>query len=295
MVSVPPHWEILHESVRGPGKAHNQDWYDVDDTVDGTLVLAVADGHGSAAHARSGLGARYAVDVFLHRGREFAARARDSGDLRQLHRDACGRVPREIVRDWRDRVERHVRKEPLDGVPKGGELLAYGTTLLGAVLVPGLLVAWQLGDGDLMLVEADGRIRAPLAPAEPELGDETESLCGRQAWDLMRVHWAPVSDPARLPRLLTLSTDGLSKSFAAQDGFVQFVREVDERLAAEGAEPIREALPGWLNHAGSYSGDDTTAVAVWRRPDDAGPSEGGPEAVPSEDGPQDQDRGTESD
>ncbi|WP_308699096.1 PP2C family serine/threonine-protein phosphatase [Streptomyces morookaense] len=271
-----PHWRIFRESVQGPGKAGNQDWYDAEGTAEGNLVLAVADGHGSAVHSRSGLGARFAVDIFMRCAREFAARAGETpGNLRQLRHDACRRVPREVVRDWQDEVHRHLKDHPLAGVTRGDELLPYGTTLLGAVCVPGLVVAWQLGDGDLMLVEADGTISAPLAPSEPELGDETESLCSRQAWDLMRVHWAPVSDPGRLPRLLMLSTDGLSKSFAAQDGFVRFVREVSERLAAEGPEAIGAALPGWLARASTYSGDDTTVAAVWRRPDDPDPSEDG--------------------
>lgn len=262
-----PHWEILSGSVQGPAKARNQDWYDTDAPADDTLVLAVADGHGSAAYTRSHLGARFAVDVFIRCGRAFAERARAPEDLRRLRHAAGHWLPREIVRDWQEEVRRHLRDHPsADASDDSKAFRPYGTTLLGAVLVPGLFAAWQLGDGDLMIVEADGSVGAPLAPAEPELGDETESLCAPRAWELMRVHWAPVADPDRMPRCVTLSTDGLSKSFAAQEGFVQFVRELGERLDTVGTDAIREALPGWLAHAGGYSGDDTTVVAAWRPP-----------------------------
>ncbi|MFV8132078.1 PP2C family serine/threonine-protein phosphatase [Streptomyces syringium] len=262
-----PHWEILHGSVQGPAKARNQDWYETDAPADDTLVLAVADGHGSAAYTRSHLGARFAVDVFIRCGRAFAERARAPEDLRRLRHAAGHWLPREIVRDWQEEVRRHLRDHPTaDTSDDSKAFRPYGTTLLGAVLVPGLFAAWQLGDGDLMVVEADGSVGAPLAPAEPELGDETESLCAPRAWELMRVHWAPVADPDRMPRCVTLSTDGLSKSFAAQEGFVQFVRELGERLDTVGPDAIREALPGWLAHAGGYSGDDTTVVAAWRPP-----------------------------
>ncbi|MFI9587630.1 PP2C family serine/threonine-protein phosphatase [Streptomyces sp. NPDC052236] len=267
-------WDILNGSVQGPAKPLNQDWSDAEITPDGALVLAVADGHGSAAHPLSHLGARYAVDVFKLCGADFAARARQSarqpggGGLRRLWADAHDRVPRELVRTWQDWVVKRHHGEPGEPRPATPDLLrAYGTTLIGAVLTEGLFAAWQLGDGDLMVVDADGTIAQPLAPATPELGDETESMCSRQAWDLVRVHWAPVSDPARLPRLVALSTDGLSNSFAARDGFVRFVREMDQRITAEGTGPIGEALPEWLARAGSYSGDDTTAVvARLRRP-----------------------------
>lgn len=265
-----PDWDILSGSVQGPAKSLNQDWSDAETVPDGAVVLAVADGHGSAAHPLSHLGARYAVDVFKLCGADFAARARQAGGggLRRLWADAHDRVPRELVRTWQDWVVKRHRTEEGEPQPPAHELLrAYGTTLIGAVLTEGLFAAWQLGDGDLMVVDADGTVAQPLAPATPELGDETESMCSRQAWDLVRVHWAPVSDRARLPRLVALSTDGLSNSFAARDGFVRFVQEMDQRIAAEGPLAIREALPAWLARAGSYSGDDTTAVvARLRRP-----------------------------
>ncbi|MEV6397970.1 PP2C family serine/threonine-protein phosphatase [Streptomyces sp. NPDC051907] len=262
-------WDVLNGSVQGPAKPLNQDWSDTETTADGAVVLAVADGHGSAAHPLSHLGARYAVDVFKLCGTDFAARARQAagpgqgGGLRRLWADAHDRVPRELVRTWQDWVVKRHRAAPGEKQPPQPDLLrAYGTTLIGAVLTEGLFAAWQLGDGDLMVVDADGTVAQPLAPATPELGDETESMCSRQAWDLVRVHWAPVSDPARLPRLVALSTDGLSNSFAARDGFVRFVQEMDQRIAAEGPDAIGEALPAWLARAGSYSGDDTTAVVA---------------------------------
>ncbi|MGW6460000.1 PP2C family serine/threonine-protein phosphatase [Streptomyces sp. NPDC055078] len=265
-----PCWDILNGSVQGPAKPVNQDWSDAEYTPDGALVLAVADGHGSAAHPLSHLGARYAVDVFKQCATGFAARVREAGDagLRKLWADAHDRVPREVVRTWQDWVVERHRADPRVPPPTGPELLrSYGTTLIGAVLTEGLVVAWQLGDGDLMVVNADGSVSQPLTPAQPELGDETESMCSRQAWDLVRVHWAPVSAPGRAPRLIALSTDGLSNSFAARDGFVRFVRDVDQRIGAEGPGPIGQALPEWLARAGSYSGDDTTAVvARLRRP-----------------------------
>ncbi|MCZ9339358.1 protein phosphatase 2C domain-containing protein, partial [Streptomyces sp. TRM76130] len=108
-----------------------------------------------------------------------------------------------------------------DGAPEPGDdekLRLYGTTLIGAVLTPWLFVAWQIGDGDLAVVAHDGTLERPLAPAEEALGDETDSLCGPRAWRQVRTHWAPVFEQARLPRLVVLSTDGLSKSFASADG-----------------------------------------------------------------------------
>ncbi|MFE0253861.1 protein phosphatase 2C domain-containing protein [Streptomyces sp. NPDC059010] len=268
-------WETLGDSVQGVNKRVNQDWYACEGTGagDDPLVLAVADGHGSAVHARSGLGARFAVDRFLLRGAEFGRVARDChepGRLARLMTYARDDFPRALVQDWREAAlghwDRHrpVADEGAKEPEQDQKLALYGTTLIGAVLTPWLFVAWQIGDGDLAVVEHDGVLRRPLAPSEEDLGDETESLCGRQAWRAVRMHWAPVFDEARTPRLVVLSTDGLSKSFASADGYREFVAGLDGRLTAEGSAGVRASLPEWLGQASQYSGDDTTLAAALR-------------------------------
>ncbi|MEV0174801.1 protein phosphatase 2C domain-containing protein [Streptomyces sp. NPDC050803] len=268
-------WDTLGDSVQGVGKRCNQDWWACEGTGSGDdpLVLAVADGHGSAAHARSELGARFAVDQFVGLAVSFGRAARDChepGRLARLMAYARDDFPRALVHEWRSTVLGHWdRHRPVadDGAPEpepGDKLLLYGTTLIGAVLTPRLFVAWQIGDGDLAVVEHDGELGRPLAPAEEDLGDETESLCGAQAWRAVRTHWAPLFDEARGPRLVVLSTDGLSKSFAAAEGYREFVAGLDGRLAQEGAAGVKAALPEWLRQASQYSGDDTTLVAALR-------------------------------
>jgi len=52
----------------------NQDRYGSIVFTDGSgIAVAVADGHGSAAHPRSDTGAQLAVDAFLHAAAEFRA------------------------------------------------------------------------------------------------------------------------------------------------------------------------------------------------------------------------------
>lgn len=283
-------WETLRHSVQGVGKRQNQDWHDCQGSGSGTdpLVLAVADGHGSAVHARSALGARFAVDRFLVLASAFGRAAHDChepGRLTRLMTYARDDFPRALVHEWRQEALGHWDRnrpvvEEAAREPRPEEkLVLYGTTLIGAVLTPWLFVAWQIGDGDLAVVEHDGTLTRPLAPAEEDLGDETESLCGREAWRSMRMHWAPVFEEARAPRLVVLSTDGLSKSFASADGYAEFVRGLAGRLAEEGGTGVRESLPAWLAQASRYSGDDTTLTAAVRHPE-APPEASGPAAAP---------------
>lgn len=271
-------WRILHHGVTGPHKARCQDYAEgrtlvVDDGPRSTqvLLLAAADGHGASPHSRSHHGARFAVEVFLGLAGEFAERAVRGQSLPRLRAEAQQRMPHDIVRAWEERCAEHLREHPLDTPPpaadeppKRRDLLPYGTTLVGAVLTPGLVAAWQLGDGELTLVGQDtGGPLLPLAPVHPELGDETDSLCSRDAPMLMRVHWAPLARSARPPGLLMLSTDGLSKSFVDRAGFEEFARGFYTRLERTGLSAVQDDLPQWLARAAGYSGDDTTLVAAW--------------------------------
>lgn len=275
--SATPLWESLHGSVQGVNKTRNQDHYEVEGlgTAGAPLIMAVADGHGSAAHARSHLGSRYAVDLFVQEARLFASLAQPRGEgrppsLAWLMRYAEYAFPRQLVSAWREKVLGNWERTSAPGeppVPEEEKLRLYGSTFVGAVLTPRLFAAWQLGDGELTVVGDNGGVSVPLAPEEADLGDETESLCTPEAWLKVRTHWAPVTAPSRAPRLVALSTDGLSKSFASDKGFRQFVSGLDGRLSAEGAECVRAVLPRWLAKASEHSGDDTTLVAAWHSTD----------------------------
>ncbi|MET9294191.1 PP2C family serine/threonine-protein phosphatase [Streptomyces sp. NPDC003077] len=263
-------WRTLYEHAVGANKRRYQDYADGAHGGD-TVVLAVADGHGSPAHVLSHVGARCAVETFVQLGLRFAERAHARLPLPRLKADAEERLPRELVRQWQHQVLAHARQTagafdgpPQDTAARRRHLVPYGTTLIGAVITADLLVGWQLGDGELAVVECDGSVRIPLDPAGPQLGDETDSLCSLQAWELVRVHWAPLATPECAPSLVMLSTDGLSKSFVDHQGFVQFVRGTYDRLRDQGFAAVADDLPAWLAQAARYSGDDTTVAAAWR-------------------------------
>nr|WP_093831397.1 protein phosphatase 2C domain-containing protein [Streptomyces sp. SID4950] len=278
-------WELLEGAVKGAAKKYSQDRCAARRLADGrAVVLAVADGHGSAPHFRSDLGARWAVDAFLACAGEFARAAVDHDDpdrpdddshwwetLADLRAEAR-RLPRLVTHRWLQRATLHDANAPAHGRPwrgtEGPDLTAYGTTLVGAVLTRRLLVCWQLGDGDVVVLDAAGTPYTPLYTG-PDLGDETDSLCAPEAWHRARCHWQPLTSEG--PSGLLLSTDGLSKSFTDHQGFLDFAAGVHGRAHELGMPAVQNRLPEWLAHAAQFSGDDTTLVGAFEATGPAGP------------------------
>lgn len=139
-------------------------------TPDFTLV-AVADGHGSSEHTRSGLGARFAV---------YAAK-------KILPSDA---PDEEVVADikwlYDHLVARHLSRHPLSeremGLLSAARLhpvAAYGCTLAAAVIdyTRGTTTRYCLGDSGVFCIGADGRF-PPSMPEDPAcVGSATSSMC----------------------------------------------------------------------------------------------------------------------
>lgn len=283
-----PLWEVLSGSVTGANHVKvaqpNQDSLAAHpETGPGqTVVLAVADGHGSERYVRSDTGASIATRVLLALGLEYSNMA-ETEALTSLKALAEEALPRQLGRHWREQVVAHLESNPLgndveDEIPGTVEpdaIRTYGTTVLGAVITGRLLVCWQLGDGDILLISDAGEVTAPLAPDTPEVGVETDSLAEADAWQRVRVHWAPLSGDST--SLVVLSTDGLANSFASEQDFRAFGSDTLEHLRSEGIEQTRLALPTWLAKATSFSGDDVTVAAAWQP---------GPEHVVGPDGGQ---------
>ena len=62
---------------------------------------------------------------------------------------------------------------------------------------------------------------------------------------------------------MLLCTDGLSNSYAQQQGFLQFAEETHKQLLERGADRVRSHLGSWLAQAAAHSGDDSTLTAAF--------------------------------
>ncbi len=272
-------WRALAASARGASHVRaglaNQDAMLVDVQA-GCAVAAVADGHGGARHFRSADGSLMAVqaarEALLSMVPSFVSHV---GPQRaQL---AALEVPQRIVSRWVELVRADLEQRPIDpaelaavAVSEGEEaaagvradpLLAYGATLLAALAVAECLVLVQLGDGDVLLVDAAGHTTRPVPRDERLLGNLTTSICRVGAEQDFRT--MVLEDAAARPALLLLSTDGYANSFRSDDDYLKVGSDFLALLRRHGAAAVEQQLPGILEHASTHgSGDDITLAML---------------------------------
>jgi len=215
---------------------------------DGALTVAVADGHGSDRCPRAAEGAQLAVQAVV----DALGGLEQSGGL--PNPEAFDGLRRDVVRAW------------LKALPEPQPLL-FGTTAVGLLVTEGWLVAIQLGDGEVLIVDAAGDVSHLIAPDPLLLGNDTTGLATDDAAEQIRVRAFVLTER---PRLLLMATDGYSNSFATPAGFHQAASDFSAMVAEDGLPSLEPDLVGWLDETSALgSGDDISVALIAWGPSDA--------------------------
>ncbi|HSV38395.1 MAG TPA: PP2C family serine/threonine-protein phosphatase [Nocardioidaceae bacterium] len=266
-------WRMTSASRKGSSHSDgipNQDAVRCTSLPDGhggsVWVVAVSDGHGGARYVRSDVGSRFAVDTAIDILSEVLA-APSSLPPADLLRAEVG----SLVERWRAEVSAHhlahaftdeeVRRA---GVPTLDvePFVAYGATLLVAIVGDSGVGIAQIGDGDA-LIRTHGFATRPVPGDSRLVGGQTTSLCLDTAADDFRFAGLPATAD---PDLVLLATDGYGNSFADNDWWQGLVGDFAWFLDTEGFEELDKQLPTWLGDSAHVGGDDVTAAVVVRDP-----------------------------
>jgi hypothetical protein len=172
----------------------------------GVVALALADGHSSSPCSKRG--ARLAVEIATELLLLFYEELPPKRDLALVYRLALEPLRRKIAQEWTATVKQISEKEERT-------VRDFGTTLLVALASPAFLLLGQLGDGDILLME-NNRVVHLFHDQPRPLGEETHSLCQREAWWEMSFAIRPPPSPRSL---LLLSTDGYANSYENDEIF----------------------------------------------------------------------------
>lgn len=276
-------WRVVGSSVRGAvherAARPNQDaiaWRQATGPGDVT-ALAVADGHGASRYMRSHRGAKLAVTLATEMLGDFGREHPGPRRLAAIADLAIEQVPRTLVRAWQAAVRDDLAEHPFSAseqaawaalkterTAENDPVRAYGATVLATLITPHYFFLLQLGDGDILVVDAAGLVGRPPLPRDPRLiANQTTSLCSPAAWRDIRTYFQPLT--TRPPTLIMLATDGYANSFADEEGFVSTAGDFLAAIHSQGLRRTRNQLPRWL-HATSLqgSGDDITVCLAYR-------------------------------
>lgn len=275
-------FEVIGESVQGA--LHQQAGRECQDAIDWTIVghssiLAVADGHGSEKSPESATGAKLAVKTAISVLKDFLLMSK-STSLSVCKQFAEELLPKLMVKEWRSAVEKEeIRQRKI--ISEVGEnaqfvkhverdreenefFIRYGSTL-SAVLASGeFVLLFQIGDGDILLVETNGTVSHPIPKNERLIGDDTTSICLPNAWEDADVVFRAAGPHA--PSLILISTDGYSNSFENEEGFFKTAPEYLELIQSMGIYYAESYLEEWLLETTCKgSGDDISLGIIWNK------------------------------
>jgi len=239
-------------------------------------IAAVSDGHGGARHFRSQIGSSLAVSTAVDVLQGFLSRHALDAGAEEIGAADIQDLQRKLVDHWTAAVSADLDNHPLTGeelaeLEKGDgaesrtavetlPLLAYGATLLAAAAIDSLILYLQLGDGEILCVDAKGETIRPLPADARLLGNQTTSLCQPEAWQEFRAAWFAAPD---LPALVLLSTDGYANSFRSDGDFLKIGSDYLDIIRDQGIATLAEELPGILKEATEQgSGDDITLAIL---------------------------------
>lgn len=236
-------WSLVGGSVTGPSHKRkmtpNQDAYAFKKLNDGRgYILALSDGHGGLLHPYSDVGSKYAVASAIE-------------EVSLFFEDNASEKEREM--EWvkfyfETTLSKKIQERWLTKI-NGENPIAFGCTLLVAVILEDHIICLQLGDGKIALVYDDGAIYYPMMRDNRFLSNETSSLSEAESWLEMQVQIIP--NICGIEKV-ALATDGVENAFP-EDYYddAQFFRSLT------GSE---EQLGVLLEEAAYYSKDDTTTV-----------------------------------
>lgn len=231
-------------------------------------IAVVSDGHGSEKHFRSAKGAEFASIVAIDAIKELMMYEQNfsmNKDKLLLH------LEKNIIFKWNIAVRDHYCDNPftLEEINKLSFVdkanlesnieVAYGSTLIAAVLTKNYCFGIQIGDGDCTIFDNLGNVINPIPTDKRLQFNITTSLCDKEALKNFRHFWNDKPAVAIL-----VSTDGVRNSFKNETFYFDFCKTVIESLNEMINIEAENELEKFLRRLTvSGSGDDVSISTIY--------------------------------
>lgn len=246
-------WRTAAASVRGV--AHQrlelpcQDAHACREMADGALLIVVADGAGSAAHAEDG--SHIAVEAAME-------------SVRNAPGDGPGAEPEAVLREALEAAHRRIVEEAQEWSLDPHE---FATTLILVRATGDGAMAAQVGDGAAVTMDEDGEMTALTRPQNGEYLNTTTFLTSADWRDSIVI--ARSERPLQGVAAFSDGLEMIALGMPDGDPHVPFFRPLFQFAAATESEVAgREGLEAFLNspRVAGRADDDLTLVVCARAP-----------------------------
>jgi len=252
----------------------NQDSAQAWSTAPSRGAAVVADGHGSKSYFRSHTGSKLAVQVaslFYGRCCEEVEKLGTAAELKALLTGMASEWGRLVDEDRHANPITELEREFVatkalpesvwdKSVPETLSRSVYGSTLVGVFAIDAMLLCFQLGDGDIVLIDRQGELQHVDLKPVGMLGTETTSLSMSTAEQLFKTCVLAAEDIG----LIFVSTDGYANSYASDEDFLAVPRDLFGLLSQGKLDEVNGGLTEWMTDTTTQgSGDDISIAMLW--------------------------------
>lgn len=229
-------------------------------------IAVVADGHGSKRHFRSDIGSKIAVNVVLNTVSEFFKNFEEFKlNFKEYPQKIIKKIQKHIITNWNKEIFIYHENNPVDTNERKAltdeeyEKLKvesiYGSTLIVAVMSEDFCFGLQIGDGSLVVLNANAKAEMPIIDDESCPANLTASLCNTKAIDMFNFVYR-----FNKPLAMFVSTDGLYTSFNSEDDFKDYHNIIASQL--HDVETLQPSIKNNLTKRTSYGSKDDISLSI---------------------------------
>lgn len=230
-------------------------------------AVIVCDGHGGDKHFRSDLGSKIAVGACVESIDDFVKCIEKRKEKTRLHALLEG-YGNYLIFAWRETIKKHYRNNPFLGTEindfsmetikelENNPYIAYGSTLILAIVCKENLFIIKLGDGEVRVCTEQG-ITSPVPNSEEFAFGKTASLCNSTASAHIQSRIIPISTV----KSCVISTDGVINSFETEEHFNNFCKTLSDECK-ENIEEFEKDLGDFLPKLTEQGSGDDVSVAI---------------------------------
>lgn len=233
------------------------------DAEKGVAIALVSDGHGSQKCYKSDIGSWLAVEVARWCLNDFHAKmtANDSCRLEKMGNEeretAIRQLFASIVVEWQRGIAWDLGIDAK--LLTSEQMEVYGCTLMGYLQTASYYLAFQIGDGKLLVRDAlDEGWSQPVPWDDDCFCHVTTSMCSSKTVSRFRYFFGDGNRPSAV----CLGSDGIDDTFGDGAGLERFYNHVLDSVITDGVKTVVRQLPRVLKHYSEVGSHDDMSISV---------------------------------